>query len=217
MSDSLFYGVTVPFLWVLVHTRFVCASQEWSLCFPQSYGGPVIKFHRPSKSDSLGILSTFADPQAGESDVGLRTFTTVWELLWYYCSPVCGSPDKYRIWFYRDYDPFTILLEFLHCPWMWVIFSWWVPVSFCLWLFNNSLWFWCSWFWGFVHLFVWPQPGTLQWKCRVLSTGKPGNSLLYLLYIFSKKYSKTIPIIKGEVINFTSRSSAFGPCLIKLW
>ena len=116
--------------------RFVCASQEWSLCFPQSYGGPVIKFHLPSKSDSLGILSTFADPQAGESDVGLRIFTMVRELLWY-CSPVCGSPDKYRIWFYHDCAPFTILLEFLHCPWMWVIFSWWVPVSFCLWLFDS--------------------------------------------------------------------------------
>ena len=94
-SDSLFYGVSVPFPWVLVHIRFVCALQEWSLCFPQSYGGPVTKFHWPSMSDSLGILSTFADPQAGEPDVGLRTFTTVRELLWYYCSPVCRSPDRY--------------------------------------------------------------------------------------------------------------------------
>ena len=100
-SDSLFYGVPVPFPWVLVHTRFVCTLQEWSLCFPQSYGGPIIKFHWPSKSDSLGILSTFADPQDGEPDLGLRTFTTVRELLWYY-SPVCGSPDRYRILFYRD-------------------------------------------------------------------------------------------------------------------
>ena len=83
------------FPWVLVHIRFVCALQEWSLCFPQSYGGPVTKFHWPSMSDSLGILSTFADPQAGEPDVGLRTFTTVRELLWYYCSPVCRSPDRY--------------------------------------------------------------------------------------------------------------------------
>ena len=27
----------------------------------------------------------------GKSIVGPRTFTTVWELLWYNCSPVCGS------------------------------------------------------------------------------------------------------------------------------
>ena len=30
------------------------------------------------------------DPQVGKSGVGPRTFTTVWELLWYDCSPVCG-------------------------------------------------------------------------------------------------------------------------------
>ena len=28
------------------------------------------------------------DPQGGKPDIGLRTFTTVGELLWYYCSPV---------------------------------------------------------------------------------------------------------------------------------
>ena len=39
---------------------FICALQDWSLCFPQSYGSPVIKSCWPSKSDSLGILSLFA-------------------------------------------------------------------------------------------------------------------------------------------------------------
>ena len=58
-SDSLFYGVPVPFPWVLVHTRFVCTLQEWSLCFPQSCENPEIKSHWPSKSDSLEIPSVF--------------------------------------------------------------------------------------------------------------------------------------------------------------
>ena len=44
----------------------------------------------------VGILWGFPvpllDPQAGKPAVGFRTFTTVGELLWYYCSPVCGSP-----------------------------------------------------------------------------------------------------------------------------
>ena len=31
-----------------------------------------------------------SDPQAGKPEVGVRTFTTMGELLWYYCSPVCG-------------------------------------------------------------------------------------------------------------------------------
>ena len=38
---------------------FICALQDWSLCFPQSCGSPVIKFHWPSRSDSLGISSPF--------------------------------------------------------------------------------------------------------------------------------------------------------------
>ena len=38
---------------------FVCALQDWSLYFPQSCGNPIIKFHWPSRSDSLGIPSLF--------------------------------------------------------------------------------------------------------------------------------------------------------------
>ena len=39
-----------------------------------------------------GFPVPWPDPQAGEPDVGPRTFTTVGELLRYYCSPVCGWP-----------------------------------------------------------------------------------------------------------------------------
>ena len=34
---------------------FVCALQDWSLCFPQSCESPIIKSHWLSKPDSLGI------------------------------------------------------------------------------------------------------------------------------------------------------------------
>ena len=37
-----------------------------------------------------GFLVPLSDPQAGKPDVGLSN-TTVGELLWYCCSPVCGS------------------------------------------------------------------------------------------------------------------------------
>ena len=40
---------------------FVCALQEWRLC----------------SSDSLGPPTLFPESQAGMSDMGLRTFTTV--------------------------------------------------------------------------------------------------------------------------------------------
>ena len=59
MSDSVFCGVTPPFLWDLVCTRFCLCPLRIS-CSPQSYGSSVIKSHWPSKSDSLGIPSPFA-------------------------------------------------------------------------------------------------------------------------------------------------------------
>ena len=59
MSDSVFCGVTPPFLWDLVCTRFCLCPLRIS-CFPQSYGSSVIKSHWPSKSDSLGIPSPLA-------------------------------------------------------------------------------------------------------------------------------------------------------------
>ena len=48
-------GVSAPFPWVLVHTRFVPAK---NLCFPQSCGSSIIK--SCCASDSLGISSPFA-------------------------------------------------------------------------------------------------------------------------------------------------------------
>ena len=44
----------------------------------------------PSKSVSLDVLSLFVDPRFGKSVVGSRTFVTMWELLLYNCSLVCG-------------------------------------------------------------------------------------------------------------------------------
>ena len=40
---------------------FVCALQEYDapVCFPQSCGSSIIKFHCHSKSNSLGVLSPF--------------------------------------------------------------------------------------------------------------------------------------------------------------
>ena len=62
--------------------------------FSQSCGSSAVKSHCPSKPNSLGVLSPFADPQAGKYSVSPRTVTTVGELLWYNCSPVCGLPAQ---------------------------------------------------------------------------------------------------------------------------
>ena len=66
-----------------------------SLCFAQACGSSVIKSCCPPKSISLGIPSPFAQSLSlgWEAWWGPRAFARVWELLlWYYCSPVCGSP-----------------------------------------------------------------------------------------------------------------------------
>ena len=76
---------------------FVCALQDWSLCFPKSCVNPIIKCHSPSRPDSLDIPSPLVKFPRWKSWIGFRTFTTVGELLWYYCSPVCGSPTQ-KIW-----------------------------------------------------------------------------------------------------------------------
>ena len=92
----------------------------------------------PSSSDSLGIPSSFIGSQAVKPDVGFRTFTTVGELLWYYCSPVCGSPtQQIRYLIFHDCTPPTVSLQLLLCLWMWCIFFWWVPAFSCWWLFNS--------------------------------------------------------------------------------
>jgi len=70
---------------------FVCALQDWSLCFPQSCGSPITKSCWPSRSDSLGIPSPFVGSQ------GFRTFTMVGKFLLYYCPSVCGSHTQW-VW-----------------------------------------------------------------------------------------------------------------------
>ena len=84
---------------------FVCVLQEWNSCFSQSCGSPVVKSHWSLRLDSPWIPFLLSDLQAGKPDVGLRTFTTVVKLLWYYCSPVCGSPS----WWVWD-----LILSWLH-------------------------------------------------------------------------------------------------------
>ena len=56
---------------------FICALQDWSLCFPQSCGSRVIKSHWPSRPDSLESPSPFVGSPGWKLDIGFRTFTTV--------------------------------------------------------------------------------------------------------------------------------------------
>ena len=110
-------------------------------------------------------------PKARKCHMRFWIFTTVGELLWYHCSPVCGSRvcGRYGIWFYCDRAPLTISLWLILCPWTWNIFSRLIPdppiedcstascdfivlaggdecTSFYSTIFNQILW---------VHIFLW--------------------------------------------------------------
>ena len=120
-SGSVFYGVTAPSPGSRCAHYFVCALQEWSLCFPQSCRSPAIKalkvwFSRNSSS-------CCQTPSLGSLTWGLET-----SLQWV---DFCGisvlqfvghPPSSYGIWFYCDCTPPTISLWLLLCLWMWSIF-----------------------------------------------------------------------------------------------
>ena len=71
-------------------------SAHQTLCAPFKSGIPVVKLHWPSEPYSPGIPPPIArPPQAGEPDVGFRTFTAVGEPLWYNHFLVCGLPTRH--------------------------------------------------------------------------------------------------------------------------
>ena len=103
---------------------FVCALQDWSLCFPQSCGSLVIKSCWPSRSDSLGIPSPFVESPGWEAwQWGLEP-SQQWENFFgiIVLQFVDHPPSRYGIWFYCICTPPFILLWFPLCLWMWGIF-----------------------------------------------------------------------------------------------
>ena len=95
--DSASGGVTAPLLWSWCAQNFVYVLQDWSLFFPsvlwKSYNQILLAF----RVRFPGLPVPLSDPMAGKPDMGFRTFTTLRELLWHYCSPACGSPTQ-KIW-----------------------------------------------------------------------------------------------------------------------
>ena len=85
-SGSVSYGVTVSFSWSWCAWGFFFTLQQ-SL-FPPFLWKFCIKSCLPSKLDFLVIVPVL-NPQVEKSDMGPSTFTSVWELPWYYCYPVC--------------------------------------------------------------------------------------------------------------------------------
>ena len=99
-----------------MHSRSVCALLEWSFCFLQSCGGPVIKSHWPSQSGSLGIPGLLPDAWAGKPDVGPKAFTAVTDLQW------GRPPGGCELCFCCDCTPPAVSLWLLLCPGKWRVF-----------------------------------------------------------------------------------------------
>ena len=91
-SGSVFYGVTAPFCWVLMCTLLCVYPPRVGSVSPSP--AKVLQSN-PASLQSLILwefLLPLLDPQVGNPDIGLRTFSAVVGLLWYYCSPVWESP-----------------------------------------------------------------------------------------------------------------------------
>ena len=126
---SVSCGFAASFLWVLVWGRFVCALQDWSLCFLHSYGSPKIKSRWPSRSDSLGIPSPFIRSPGWKPWCGAQNLHKWENSLVLLFSSFWGA---YLVGMGFDFTVIVPLpLPWLLCLWMWGIVFWCVPASSC--------------------------------------------------------------------------------------
>ena len=90
--DSVFCEVTALLLWVLVCAKFCLHPPRQNSVSPSLL--EVLQSNPPGPQGQIPwrIPVPLSNLQAGKPDVGFRTFTTVGEFLWYYCSSVCRSP-----------------------------------------------------------------------------------------------------------------------------
>ena len=123
-SGSVSWGVTAPFSWVMVCTRFCLCPPKVEFLFPPSYGNPTAKSCWPSKSDTLGIPNPYASSPSwkawhGSSEPSLEGENLFGAMVLQFV----GCPSSgYGIWFYHDCTPLTILLQLILCLSTWGMF-----------------------------------------------------------------------------------------------
>ena len=72
--------------------RFCLYSPRLRSLLPPVPWKSLIKSCWPPSQIPWGFPVPLSGPQAGKPDMEFQTFTTVGELLWYYCSPLLGHP-----------------------------------------------------------------------------------------------------------------------------
>ena len=116
------------------HTQdFVCALQDWSLCFPQSRWSPII----------TGIRSPFVRSPGWEAWCGLQSLHHSGRMsLVLLFSSLWATPQAAMEFDFTAVVPLLLprcsfFLVFGHLYLFFFIFFWWVPASACPWLFNG--------------------------------------------------------------------------------
>ena len=138
-KQVVFCEVTVPFPWVLEHTRFCLYPSRVESLFPPVCGSSIVKFHWPSRSVSVGIPSPFARYPGWEAWHGSQNLhnSRRTSLVLLSSSLWVTHPTSMGFDFMVTAALLTILLQLLLCLWTWGIYFWWVPASSCRWLFNS--------------------------------------------------------------------------------
>ena len=139
-SGSVPCGVTAPFSWVLVSTRFCLCPPRVSFHSPVSSGGSMVGLMATSSKRAYAILRSPAPrapapatdhcwpipPQETLKRSKAGMAQSLWGLLactgfvWALQTAMAGMGFDSK----HDFAPPTILLELLLCPWMWGIFWW---------------------------------------------------------------------------------------------
>jgi len=99
-------SVSVRLLILFPGSRFCLCPPRVEYLFPLSCGSSVVKSHWPRIP--WGFPVPLQDPQAEKRGVGSRIFIKVWEIICFYCSPVCESPtwqvcDLIWLWLHPSY------------------------------------------------------------------------------------------------------------------
>ena len=136
-SGSVSCGATAPFLSLGVQ-GFVCTLQDWSLCFSPYCGRLLIKSHWPSRSDSLGMASSFVRSPGWEAWHGVQNLhnsrRTALILLF---SSLCTHLTDMGFDFIVTVPLLPACCGFFVSGYGVSFFFWWIPVSSCQQLFNS--------------------------------------------------------------------------------
>ena len=154
-SGSVSCGVTAPFSWVLLCTRFCCALLESVSQVLCKFWGLYVGVNGDLLQEGLCHTHVCCSQSPCPCGRPLMTHSSAGDtqtLKSRSGSVSVGSPSVHKVWFEPSEHlwqlwglilnvilPPTVLLGILLCSWMWGIFFWWDPTFSCRRLFSSEL------------------------------------------------------------------------------